>query len=269
MIPPCRAAWLPPMKSRSACSDHPAFGVRPHDDLAAFYEGREQRARFVARLFDDTARYYDRISAALSFGTCKTYRRTALRRAGLEPGMRLLDVATGTGLAAQAALDLGLPVSAVVGLDPSRGMLEQNQRQRAIPLIQGFGERLPFRDASFDFVCMGYALRHVEDLDVLFREFHRVLRPGGKVLVLEITRPDSRLARAFAAFYLQRFLPAVVRALTRNAEAGRLLEYYWATIEGCVPPEAIMTVLASSGLTSVSRHKLGGMLSEYSAMKPA
>ena len=78
-------------------------GVRPHADLPQFYETRSKRAEFVMRLFDDTARYYDRISSVLSFGSCKWYRKMALRRAGLAPGMRLLDVATGTGLAAEAA----------------------------------------------------------------------------------------------------------------------------------------------------------------------
>src|SRR5687768_5635921 len=65
--------------------------VRPHRDLPSFYQSPEKRAQFVSRLFDDTARYYDRISGALSFGTCKAYRKWALRRAGLQPGMSLLD----------------------------------------------------------------------------------------------------------------------------------------------------------------------------------
>src|SRR5688500_2448804 len=170
--------------------------VRPHRDLPKFYESPERRAKFVAKLFDDTARYYDRISGALSLGTCRAYRKFALRRAGLKPGMRLLDVATGTGLAAQAALDLGLPASDIVGLDPSAGMLHENQRRRAIPLVQAFGENLPFADSTFDFISMSYALRHVEDLITLFREFHRVLKPGGRILILEISRPTSPTAFA-------------------------------------------------------------------------
>jgi demethylmenaquinone methyltransferase / 2-methoxy-6-polyprenyl-1,4-benzoquinol methylase len=243
--------------------------VRPHGALPKFYDAPERRAKFVTRLFDDTARYYDRISGALSFGTCRAYRKFALRRAGLKPGMRVLDVATGTGLAAQAALDLGLSASDVIGLDPSGGMLRENQKRRAIPLVQAFGECLPFADDTFDFISMGYALRHVEDLIALFREFRRVLKPGGRVLILEISRPTSRAVFAVGRFYMDRFLPALTRFITRNPDAGRLLQFYWATIAECVPPETIMESLSAAGLTEVGRKRTGSMLSDYFAVKPA
>jgi demethylmenaquinone methyltransferase/2-methoxy-6-polyprenyl-1,4-benzoquinol methylase len=241
--------------------------IPPHKDLPEFYSGRTRHDEFVSRLFDSTACYYDRISAVLSFGTCRAYRKLALRRAGLEPGMRMLDVATGTGLAAQAALDLGIAPDQLVGLDPSGGMLQENRKRRRILLIQGRGEALPFPEGSFDFLCMGYALRHVEDLGVLFREFHRVLRPRGRVLILEITRPKSRLAVAMARFYLARFLPTAARLLTRNPEAGKLLEFYWATIAECVPPQTILAVLQSSGFAAVERRTTGSLLSDYTATK--
>ena len=243
--------------------------VRPHRDLPEFYEVPERRAKFVAKLFDDTARYYDRISGVLSFGTCRAYRKFALRRAGLKPGMRLLDVATGTGLAAQAALDLGLAAQGIVGLDPSIGMLRENQKRRAIPLVQGLGEQLPFPDETFDFISMSYALRHVEDLIALFREFHRVLKPGGRVAILEISRPNSPRAFAFTRWYMDRFLPRITRVFTRNADAGKLLKFYWATIAECVPPETIMESLSAAGLTEVARKRTGSMLSDYFALKPA
>jgi demethylmenaquinone methyltransferase/2-methoxy-6-polyprenyl-1,4-benzoquinol methylase len=236
--------------------------------LEEFYQGRARRAEFVSRLFDNTARHYDRISGALSFGTCKAYRKRALRLAGLERGMRMLDVATGTGLVAQAALDLGIPPAHLVGLDPSRGMLHENRKLRTMPLVQGLGESLPFPSASFDFICMGYALRHVEDLRVLFREFHRVLKPGGRVLILEITRPDSRLGLVLGRIYLSQCLSAVARLVTRSRDAGRLLKFYWATIAECVPPEIIVAALSSSGLTQVERRKTASLLSDYFAVKP-
>lgn len=242
--------------------------LRPHKDLPEFYSGRDCHDEFVSGLFNRTARYYDRISDALSFGTGRAYRKFALRRAGLTPEMRMLDVATGTGLAAQAALDLGVSADRLFGLDPSRGMLEENRKRRRIPLIQGRGETIPFPSASFDFLCMGYALRHVEDLGVLFREFRRVLRPGGRLLILEIMRPQSRLAFAIIRFYLGRFLPVVTRLVTRKAEAGKLLAFYWATIVECVPPQTIVAALKSSGFTEVERRETASMLSDYSATRP-
>ena len=243
--------------------------LAPHRDLPEFYESREQRPEFVMHLFDNTARYYDRISSVLSFGSCKAYRKMALRRAGLAPGMRLLDVATGTGLAAAAALSLGLPPKDIIGLDPSIGMLRENQKLRPVGLVQARGEGLPFADNSFDFISMGYALRHVEDLGVLFREFRRVLKPGGRILIMEISRPRSRIGFAMARFYIDRVLPVATNFFTGNKETGRLMKFYWATIAECVPPETILSALSASGLAQVNRHRMGSLLNDYSAMKAA
>src|SRR5436190_24007151 len=129
--------------------------LAPHPTLTEFHPAPAERARFVNELFDRTAHDYDRLSGALSLGTDRPYRRWALQQAGLKPGMRVLDVATGTGLVAQAALDSGVAQVDVVGLDASRGMLEVNRKHRTLQLIQGLGEALPFRDSSFDFVIMG------------------------------------------------------------------------------------------------------------------
>src|SRR5688572_32581148 len=98
--------------------------------------------------------------------------------------MKVLDVATGTGLVAREALAIVGAQGSVTGLDPSAGMLEQ-ARTLAFSIVRGHGERLPFGPASFDFVSMGYALRHVSDLPALFGEMKRVLRPGGTACVLE------------------------------------------------------------------------------------
>jgi len=241
--------------------------VRPVRDLPEFVPPARRRSEFVQEIFDHTASHYDTLSAALSFGTCRAYRRMALRRASLRPGMKMLDVATGTGLVARAALQLGLAADDIVGVDPSRGMLEQNQRRQAIPLVQGFGEALPFADETFDFISMGYALRHVEDLVALFSEYKRVLKKGGRVLVLEITRPASRVGTSLGRFYMCRVLPAITRIFTRTAETGKLLQFYWTTIEECVPPQTILESLEASGLKEVKRHTTGSLLSDYMACR--
>ena len=181
--------------------------------------------------------------------------------------MKVLDAASGTGLVAQGALDLGIAPRDLVGLDPSRGMLQENRKERSISLIQGFGERLPFRTATFDFISMGYALRHVEDLGRLFREFQRVLRAGGRILILEITRPSSRLAFAVMRFHMQKLVPLLARLSRRHDESARLMEYYWATIAECVPPEAILSALQKSGFRDAVRKTSGNILSEYLGTK--
>ena len=242
--------------------------VPPHRVLHEFYPRPEARASFVRGLFDSSAAHYDWLSRVLSFGSDRFYRRRVLRRAGLKPGMKLLDVATGTGLVAQAALDLGLPKNDILGVDPSAGMLAENRQRHGIPLIQGMGEQLPVADASFDMVTMGYALRHVEDLGRLFAEFHRVLKPGGRVLVLELNKPRSTIGFALMRFYVGRVLPVLIRAVTRRPQPAQLMAYYWVTIAECVPPQTILSALSAQDFIEVGRQQTGSILSEYLATKP-
>jgi demethylmenaquinone methyltransferase/2-methoxy-6-polyprenyl-1,4-benzoquinol methylase len=239
--------------------------VAPHRTLDEFYSAPEKRSGFVNDLFDQAAPDYDWVSGVMSLWTDRSYRRQALRRAGLKPGMKLLDVASGTGLMIRAALELGLPPGDIAGVDPSRGMLDQNRHP--VRLLQGRGETLPFEDAAVDFICMGYALRHVEDLRLLFREFRRVLRPEGRLLVLEITRPKGRMAFALTRFYMQRVVPRLVRLCRRNKATARLMEYYWATIAECVPPETILAAMSAEGFHDVRRSAFGPLLSDYTAKR--
>jgi demethylmenaquinone methyltransferase/2-methoxy-6-polyprenyl-1,4-benzoquinol methylase len=240
--------------------------LAPHAPLNDFYAAPVGRARFVTELFDRSARHYDALSRALSFGTDRAYRRHVLRRAGVRPGLQMLDVATGTGLMTRAALELGLSPADTVGLDPSRGMLEENRRHNAITLVQGCGEALPFADATFDLVVMGYALRHVEDLKQLFLEFRRVLKAGGRVLILEITRPQSAVGVWLMRWFFAKLLPGFTRLVTGQREPARLLQYYWATIAGCVPPETILAALAAAGFKESRRLSCGPILSDYLAL---
>ena len=238
----------------------------PHTVLTDFYTTSEARAGFVNRLFDNTARHYDRVSSLFSFGSDKRYRRRALQAAGMRPGFKLLDVATGTGLVLQAALDMGIPAEDLVGLDPSAGMLEENRRLHAVKLVQGVGEHLPFPEASFDFISMGYALRHVEDLGALFTEFRRVLKPGGRILILEISRPKSQFAFFLMKLYMGKLVPFITGLFTGQREVARLMEYYWATIAECVPPETILAAIRSAGFHDARRKLTGGILSDYTAV---
>jgi demethylmenaquinone methyltransferase/2-methoxy-6-polyprenyl-1,4-benzoquinol methylase len=204
----------------------------------------------------------------MSFGSGRMYRRDVLVRAGLRRGMRLLDIATGTGLVARSAVRLLGEAGAVVGLDPSAGMLREARKALRGPLVQGRAEELPFADGLFDVISIGYALRHVADLGVAFRECLRVLKPGGRLVVLEITRPRRAVSRGLIRLYFQAVLPLVMRVSTGSAQAALLTRYYWDTIDECVPPETIMAVMRASGFAGVRRHVLGGILSEYAALKP-
>ena len=190
-----------------------------------------------------------------------------MRRAGLDGGMRLLDVASGTGLMIKAALELGVDPAHVTGVDPSRGMLAENRKRNPVTLLEGRGEALPCGDSAFDFVCMGYALRHVEDLGRLFGEFKRVLRPDGKLLILEITRPTHPVALPLIRFYMQQLVPRIGWLRRRNQSTRKLMQYYWATIAECVPPSVIISALADRGFKNVKRTVSNGVLSEYVAQR--
>jgi demethylmenaquinone methyltransferase / 2-methoxy-6-polyprenyl-1,4-benzoquinol methylase len=245
--------------------DLSATPLSPHRPLSEFYAAPAARQNFVNELFDEAAPDYDWVSGMMSFGRDQIYRREALKRAGLTGGMRLLDVATGTGLMIKAALELGVNPANVAGVDPSQGMLIENRKRNPVKLLEGTGEALPCADASFDFVCMGYALRHVEDLGKLFDEFKRVLKPDGKILILEITRPTNPVALPLICFYMQQLVPRIGWLRRRNKSTVKLMQYYWATIAECVPPAVIIGALAAGGFKNVKRTVSNGVLSEYVA----
>jgi demethylmenaquinone methyltransferase / 2-methoxy-6-polyprenyl-1,4-benzoquinol methylase len=255
------------MLEKSKAAPDSGLVIAPHRVLTPFYEKASERSAFVRELFDRGAREYDWVSWVLSLGTDRFYRRRVLERAGIRQGQKVLDVATGTGLVAQAALDCGVEAGGLVGLDPSRGMLDENRRRRRLSLIQGRGEALPFAGGSFDVVTMGYALRHVEDLRVLFGEFHRVLRGGGRILILEITKPGSGFGCRLMKFYMTRMLPVLARVTGRGATSIRMMDYYWATIAECVPPESIVGAMREAGFVETRRQRTGPLLSDYVAVK--
>ena len=251
-----------------ATSD-PEVAHAPHPPLPEYYRGEEERRAFVRRIFDATAGDYDRIERLMAFGSGPWYRRQALLRAGLAPGMRVLDVAIGTGLVAREAVAVLGGRGSVVGLDPSIGMLESGALPKEIGTVQGMAEALPFADASFDFVSMGFALRHMSDLSVVFGEIERVLAPGGRACVLEITKPKGALAHALVKAYMRGVVPLLAKVFARHAETQRLMRWYWDTIEACVPPERVLATFTAAGFQSAARRVELGIFSEYTGGKKA
>ncbi len=238
----------------------------PIPPLPRYFADEGTRRRFLDRLFDTTASEYDFVERRLAFASGAWYRRQALLRAGLAPGMRVLDVATGTGLVAREALAVVGPAGLVLGLDPSAGMLGE-AKSLAIPLTRGLGEKLPYADASFDFVSMGFALRHVADLDALFAEMRRVLKPGGTACILEITYPSRRLAAVPLRFFMTRVVPLASWSSRRRAAARSLMRFYWDTIAACVAPPEVLAALARAGFAAPRRAVILGLFSEYVARR--
>ena len=241
----------------------------PHPILREHYATQQERAAFVRSLFDRTAPQYDRANSVFFLGTGARYRERRLAAAGLQPGMRLLDVAVGTGWTADAARRIQGTDASIIGVDVSAGMLGIARRRLGIVLVQASAEALPLTDMCVDFVTMGYALRHVSDLAAAFREFRRVLRPGGRLLVLEIGRPRGRLGFAGLKFYFNRVLPGLSRLVSPGTSLAALMKYYWETIETCVAPATILHQLANSGFAEPTCATELGMFHAYQARRPA
>ncbi|HEX6639943.1 MAG TPA: class I SAM-dependent methyltransferase [Thermoanaerobaculia bacterium] len=239
--------------------------LRPHPPLRTYYDGEKSHREFLRKSFDETAPWYDWTDRVLSFGSGDWYRREAVKRLGLKPGMKLLDLASGTGVVARAAARVTNDPRSIVGMDPSIGMLRSGHTGSA--KVQAPAEALPFADASFDRITIGFAMRHFSDLSVVFRECQRVLRPGGKLLIMEITAPESRIGRAVLGAYMGVITPALVRMRTRNQHVTQLFHYYWETTRDCVRPNVIIDALSAAGFAETTRYVSLGIFSEYTATK--
>ncbi len=240
----------------------------PHPPLQEYYAREEDRRAWVLGLFDRTAGDYDRVERVMAFGTGSWYRRRALRGSGLRSGMTVFDIGVGTGLVAREAAAICGDPSRVTGVDPSSGMVANAKVPPGVRLLSGTAESIPTDDASADFLSMGYALRHIGDLSVAFREFHRVLRPGGRLCLLEITRPEGAWSQGLLKAYMRVMVPLAARLVARHRDTPELMRYYWDTIEACASPKVIQSALTDAGFVSVSRHVELGIFSEYRAVKP-
>ena len=239
----------------------------PHVLLTDYYQTEQDRQDYLRKIFDNTAADYDRIESMLAWGTGSRYRRQALIRGGLKTGMKVLDVGVGTGLVAAQACRLTGDPALVTGVDPSPGMMAASKLPKTMLMVEGRAESLPFPDNHFDFLSMGYALRHISDLSVAFAEFERVLKPGGRLCLLEITQARSGFGRWLLKTYMRGVIPLLTRFVSKQKDTASLWRYYWDTIEACVPPEQVMATLSAVRLTQVARHLEVGVFSEYQAVK--
>jgi demethylmenaquinone methyltransferase/2-methoxy-6-polyprenyl-1,4-benzoquinol methylase len=187
------------------------------------------RKQHALELFSGLPGAYDRMGAALSFGQDPRWRRALLDAIDPHPGQRVLDVATGTGL---VAFGLARRGAEVVGLDQSEQMLAGARRRLAerpelasrISLVQGEAERLPFADAQFDALTFTYLLRYVDDRAATMRELARVVKPGGRIGMVEFGVPASGPLRALWRAHTRLGLPLIGRLIsTAWFEVGRFL----------------------------------------------
>ena len=214
----------------------------------------DKRGDRIAGMFDAIAPRYDLLNHALSLGIDRRWRRRAIRALGLGPADVLLDVCTGTAdVALQARASAG--VARVVGVDFAGRMLAlgREKARRAgeagrIALVRGDATRLPVRDASVDAVSVAFGIRNVEEPERACSEMARVLRPGGRLAILEFGVPRLPGIRTLYLWYFKYLLPRVGRRVSGH---GAAYSYLPASVGAFPPPAAFVTILRQSGFASV------------------
>ncbi len=187
----------------------------------------EAKRAFVRRMFDGIAGTYDLLNHLLSAGIDIVWRRRAIDGLRPAPGWRVLDLATGTGDLGFEAADRHAEIQ-VVGVDLSIPMLQRATRKAGTrpgqtAFLCGDAERLPFPDRMFEGVTIGFGIRNLADLNAGLGEMYRVLRPDGRLAVLEFSRPRAFLLRVLYLFYFKNILPLIGRIVSRDPHAYRYL----------------------------------------------
>ena len=204
----------------------------------------------VRRMFDRIAPVYDAMNRTMTAGLDRRWRR-ATAEAVVRPGDRVLDACCGTGDLAVADARAG---GRVTGLDFSEAMLERARRKAPrLEWISGDLLQLPFEDASFDSATVGFGVRNVEDLGRALAELRRVLRPGGRLGILEITRPHGALA-IFYRFWFD----AVVPRLGKLIPGGAAYTYLPASVRRFPGPDELAEALRAAGFDGVSYRLFAG-----------
>jgi demethylmenaquinone methyltransferase/2-methoxy-6-polyprenyl-1,4-benzoquinol methylase len=208
-------------------------------------------AEGVQRMFDRIAPVYDAMNRVMTAGLDQRWRRATVREA-VRQGDRVLDACCGTGDLAVAARKAG--AAEVVGVDFSERMLERARRKAPeVEWVQSDVLQLPFEDASFDSAVVGFGVRNVEDLEAGIKELRRVLRPGGRLGILEITKPRGPLA-LFYKLWFDRIVPLLGRVLP----GGAAYTYLPASVRRFPGPEELAELLGACGFEKVEFRRFAG-----------
>ncbi|WP_304047182.1 demethylmenaquinone methyltransferase [Jatrophihabitans endophyticus] len=217
----------------------------------------------VARMFDGVARRYDLTNTVLSFGLDRYWRRATRDLLGAEPGCVVLDLAAGTGV---STAELRRGGADAVACDFSLGMLRAGRRARPdVTFVAGDATHLPFADASVDAATISFGLRNVVDVPAALRELARVVRPGGRLVICEFSRPTFAPFRFVYLNYLMRALPWIARRVSSNADA---YVYLAESIRAWPAQRELVTMVADAGWTSVAyRNLTGGIVALHTAVR--
>ena len=226
----------------------------------------------IAGMFDAIAGRYDLLNHLLSAGIDRRWRTRAVRSLQLTGRERVLDLCTGTGDLAIAALRAQPSAARVVGVDFAGAMLRvgedklrKNRLDDRIAMVQGDAARIPLGDSSVDAVTIAFGIRNVENMDAACVEVHRVMKPGGRLAILEFAVPTTPVISTFYVWYLNRVLPLVGRAVSRHNAA---YAYLPASIGTFASPDEFVKILRQAGFSTISPIRLTfGSVILYTARK--
>ena len=218
----------------------------------------------VAGMFDDVARHYDRMNNVLSAGNAVLWRAATVRAVAPVAGERILDVAAGTGTSSVALARSG---AEVIALDFSAGMVAEGRRKhKKIEFVEGDAEKLPFPDNQFDAVSISFGLRNVKDPKQALAEMYRVLKPGGRLVICEFSRPPVAILRAGYNTYLKYVLPLVAGRASSNPEA---YDYLGESIRAWPDQGELSQWIRGAGFIRVAyRNLTGGVVALHRGRKP-
>jgi demethylmenaquinone methyltransferase / 2-methoxy-6-polyprenyl-1,4-benzoquinol methylase len=224
----------------------------------------EKKPREVAEMFDDVARRYDLTNAVLTGGIDHLWRRAVARAVDARPGERVLDIAAGTGTSSEPYADRGVHV---VPADFSLGMLREGYRRRPdLPFTAADAMALPFADGAFDVVTISFGLRNVADVDAALRDFLRVVRPGGRLVVCEFSQPVVPVMSTVYDQVVLRALPWVARRVSSNPDS---YVYLTETIREWPEQRQLAERVRAAGWQQVRwRNLTGGIAAIHHAIAP-
>jgi demethylmenaquinone methyltransferase/2-methoxy-6-polyprenyl-1,4-benzoquinol methylase len=224
----------------------------------------------VREMFDRISGRYELLNEVMTAGMYRLWNRQVVRLTGLRPGDRAIDLACGTGSLTRALARRVGAAGYVLGVDFSERMLEA-ARERPVSNVEyrwGDATDLPgVPAASFDAATIAYGARNIPDLDALFREMARVVRPGGRVVCLEIADPDNPLFAKFYGVWFDRIVPRLGARISGDAWA---YSYLPESVKAFVSPEELAAIMRNNGLQAVKWKRLaGGIITLHHAAKRA
>jgi demethylmenaquinone methyltransferase/2-methoxy-6-polyprenyl-1,4-benzoquinol methylase len=215
-------------------------------------------------MFDGVAKHYDRTNNVLSAGNAPIWRYATVRAIDPQPGERILDIAAGTGTSSAALTKTG---ATVIAFDFSPGMIaEGRKRHPELEFIEGDAQKLPFGDNEFDAVTISFGLRNINDPKAALAEMYRVLKPGGRLVICEFSKPPVALLRAGYNAYLKYIMPTVVGVTSSNDEA---YDYLVDSIRAWPDQGELSRWIRGVGFTRVAwRNLTAGVVALHRGRKP-